>query len=51
MDELITIVGNTGFPIVVATYLLIRVEGKLSELSKAIIDLREAIITLQSQGF
>lgn len=51
MDEFIAMVGNTGFPIAVATYLLIRVEGKLSELTKAIMDLREAIITLQSHIF
>lgn len=49
MEEFIAMVGNTGFPIVVATYLLIRIEGKLSELTKAITDLREAIITMQIQ--
>lgn len=50
MDELIKIIGNTGFPIAVAAYLLIRIEGKLSELSKVIVDLREAIITLPSKS-
>ncbi|HZK44085.1 MAG TPA: YvrJ family protein [Syntrophomonadaceae bacterium] len=45
MEELISIIANTSFPIAVTAYLLIRVEGKLNELSKAIIDLREAIIS------
>lgn len=46
MEELISLVTNVGFPIAVAVYLLIRVEGKLSQLTKAIYELREAIITL-----
>lgn len=46
MKELLDIVGNVGFPIAVSAYLLIRIEGKLSVLSTAIAELREAIITL-----
>ncbi|MGL5714635.1 MAG: YvrJ family protein [Paraclostridium sp.] len=36
MDELYQQVANVGFPIVVAFYLLIRIEGKLSTLSDSI---------------
>lgn len=46
MQEFIDLIANIGFPIAVSVYLLIRIEGKLSELSKAIIELKEAIITL-----
>jgi uncharacterized protein YqgV (UPF0045/DUF77 family) len=46
MEELISIIGNVGFPMAVAAYLLIRIEGRLQSLSEAISDLREAIITL-----
>lgn len=46
VNEIFTMVADLGFPIVVASYLLIRIEGKLGELSLAITELREAIITL-----
>jgi hypothetical protein len=46
MEELVGIIGNVGFPIAVAVYLLIRIEGRLQDLSEAIMELREAIITL-----
>lgn len=46
MDDLVGIIGNVGFPIAVAAYLLIRIEGRLQDLSQAILELREAIITL-----
>ncbi len=46
MEEMINLITNVGFPIAVAVYLLIRVEGKLNQLTKAIYELREAIITL-----
>jgi hypothetical protein len=29
MEELISIIGNVGFPMAVAAYLLIRIEGRL----------------------
>ena len=48
MEDLLNVVGNVGFPIAVAAYLLIRIEGKLNELTAAIGSLREAIITLPS---
>ncbi len=46
MNELLNLIGNVGFPIAVTAYLLIRIEDKLSELSGAINELREAVITL-----
>ncbi|MGI5922022.1 MAG: YvrJ family protein [Syntrophomonadaceae bacterium] len=46
MEDLLNVVGNVGFPIAVAAYLLIRIESKLNELSNAICGLREAIITM-----
>ncbi|MEN6328122.1 MAG: YvrJ family protein [Syntrophomonas sp.] len=46
MDEVFTMIANLGFPIVVAVYLLIRIEGKLNDLTSAITELRETIITL-----
>ncbi|ARW37622.1 hypothetical protein BUN12_3626 [Bacillus amyloliquefaciens] len=39
-ETLITIIGNFGFPILVAVYLLIRLEGKLDALTEAIIELK-----------
>lgn len=46
MEDLINLIANVGFPIAVAVYLLIRIEGKLNHLTMAICELREAIITL-----
>jgi hypothetical protein len=36
MEELLKVVGNLGFPIAVAAYLLIRIESKLDSLSNSI---------------
>jgi hypothetical protein len=36
MEDFLTAVGNIGFPIAVAAYLLIRIEGKLDNLSASI---------------
>lgn len=46
MEDLLGMIGNVGFPIAVSIYLLIRIENKLNELTKAIGELREAIITM-----
>ncbi|MBO8159068.1 YvrJ family protein [Thermosyntropha sp.] len=46
MEEMLGIIGNVGFPIAVAVYLLVRIENKLNSLTEAIIQLREAIILL-----
>jgi len=47
MEELINTIANVGFPIAVAAYLLIRIEGKLCQLTTAITELRQAIMSLQ----
>lgn len=49
MEEMLTTIGNVGFPIAVSVYLLMRVEAKLGQLSNAITQLREAIITLPAR--
>mgnify|MGYP000868962032 CR=1 FL=1 len=46
MEEFLSLIANLGFPIAVAAYLLIRFEAKLGELTRAISELRECIITL-----
>jgi hypothetical protein len=43
MDEWVSIIGNLGFPIAVAGYLLVRVEAKLDGLTSAITALKETI--------
>ncbi len=43
MDELLIQLGNYGFPMVVAAYLLVRVERKIDHLSMAIRDLERTI--------
>ncbi|MES5398163.1 YvrJ family protein [Bacillus amyloliquefaciens] len=39
-ETVIAVIGNFGFPILVAVYLLIRLEGKLDALTEAIIELK-----------
>jgi hypothetical protein len=36
MEELLAAIANTGFPIAVAAYLLIRIESKMDSLSSSI---------------
>lgn len=43
MEELFSQVANLGFPIIVSIYLLVRVEGKLDELTKSIHELSSTI--------
>lgn len=43
MDSFLSQIGNFGFPMVVAAYLLIRVEKKLDALTVAITNLERAI--------
>lgn len=47
MEEILTMIGNFGFPIVVSAYLLVRIEGKLNELSTSITELAKAIAVLE----
>lgn len=39
MDQMVTLISNTCFPIAVAAYLLVRFETKIDNLSKSINDL------------
>ena len=43
MDEMVTLITNVGFPIAVATYLLIRFETKIDGLSKATSELSTVV--------
>jgi hypothetical protein len=43
VEEIVTIVGNWGFPIAVSIYLLVRIEGKLEHLAECISGLSDAI--------
>ena len=47
MGEMVTLITNVGFPIAIATYLLIRFETKIDGLTKAITDL-SAVVTQHS---
>lgn len=49
MEELLQGVANFGFPIIVSAYLLIRMEGKMENLQRAIIDLSNAIERVSNQ--
>jgi hypothetical protein len=46
MDEMLKIIGNVGFPIAVAAFLLVRVEQRMDSLTAAIGELREAILMM-----
>ncbi|MBP2628689.1 MAG: Protein of unknown function YvrJ [Firmicutes bacterium] len=43
MEQLLTYTANYGFPMVVCAYLLVRIEGKLDQLSSSINDLTKVI--------
>jgi hypothetical protein len=43
MDGLVGLIGNVGFPIAVSIYLLIRIEGKLENLTTSINNLSVVI--------
>lgn len=43
MEEILTAIANYGFPIIIAVYLLVRMEQKLETLEKAINDLNKNI--------
>ena len=46
LEDLAPIIANLGFPIVVALYLLMRVEKKLDELGSSLADIVKAISKL-----
>lgn len=43
MEELIAQIANVGFPIVVSMYLLVRIEGKMSDLTRSIDKLTDVL--------
>ncbi|MCK9444034.1 MAG: YvrJ family protein [Tissierellaceae bacterium] len=43
MDEIYTSIANLGFPIVISIYLLVRIEGKLTQLTESIRELSTTI--------
>lgn len=47
MEEIYTHVANLGFPIVISIYLLVRIEGKLNQLTESINELSKAIISIK----
>lgn len=43
MEELVNAVANIGFPIAISIYLLMRIEGKIENLTMSIYDLSKVI--------
>lgn len=43
VDAIVNLVGNVGFPIAISLYLLIRIEGKLENLTESINNLSKVI--------
>jgi hypothetical protein len=43
VEDIYSSVANLGFPIVISVYLLVRIEGKLDELTKSITELANVI--------
>lgn len=50
MDEMLKMIGNLGFPIAVAAYLLVRMEQRMDSLTSAIGELREAILMMPKES-
>ena len=48
MEEMLKLVANFGFPIVVSAYLLVRIEGKLAELTISITELAKAVAVIKA---
>ncbi|SKA79066.1 YvrJ protein family protein [Clostridium sp. USBA 49] len=46
MDAIVSLIGNVGFPIAVSIYLLVRIEGKLENLTNSINNLSSVINTI-----
>jgi len=46
MEDMYSSIANLGFPIVISIYLLVRIEGKLNQLSESIIELSKSIATM-----
>ncbi len=48
MEEIYTHIANLGFPIVISIYLLVRLEGKLNQLTESINELSRVIASIKS---
>lgn len=48
MEDILNLISNVGFPIAICMYLLIRIEGKMENLSKAINELNETLIEVKT---
>lgn len=47
MEEVYTQIANLGFPIVISIYLLVRIEGKLDDLTESINELSKVITSIK----
>lgn len=47
VEELINLISNLGFPIAISLYLLIRIEGKLENLTISINNLSQTINSIK----
>lgn len=47
MEDMYASIANLGFPIVISIYLLVRIEGKLNQLSQSIIELSNTIAAIK----
>ncbi|MDO5037504.1 MAG: YvrJ family protein [Tissierellia bacterium] len=43
LEDILALVANTGFPIVVASYLMVRMEARLDQLSQALAKLNHLL--------
>jgi len=43
MEEMVPLVANLGFPIAVSIYLLVRIEGKMEDLTASVKELSQVI--------
>lgn len=47
MEQILNAVANFGFPIAVTAYLLVRVEGRLEQLTNSIYKLSETLASIK----
>lgn len=47
MEQILNAVANFGFPIAVTVYLLVRVEGRLEQLTNSIYKLSETLASIK----
>lgn len=43
LEQILSLIANTGFPIVVASYMILRMEDKLEMLNNSILELSHSI--------